>query len=216
MSEVVVGLTDYLLTIECGLFAGILMRLDSAWPEIRRHFAVFFSSLALTSLAGGTYHVWLSDSSSALADLLWRTTVVALGAVAFGAWAAGATLLFAQPTRTWAIRTALAEFLAYSVYVAAVDDRFLVAIANYIPAAVFLAAAFALAHRRRPAPPVLMGLAGLVVTGIAATIQRSGFSVHPHYFNHNATYHLTQGIGLFLIFLAALYFVRNPLRGARI
>ena len=213
MSEVVVGLTDYLLTLECALFAAALMRVDAASPEIRRFFAGFFLFLALTSLAGGTYHLWFSGSSSAAANILWKTTVVALGVAAFAAWAVGACLLFAQPLRGRVIKAALAEFCAYAIYAAAVDDRFLVAIANYIPAVIFLGIAFAVSYRRRPASPVISGLLGLAVTGIAAAIQRSGFSLHPNYFNHNATYHLVQAAGLFLIFLAASFLARTPLQG---
>jgi len=216
VNEVVVGLTDYLLTLECTLFAGLLMRIDGGSPEIRRFFAVFFLAGALTSLTGGTYHVWFPNSTSLPANVLWKTTVVALGAVAFAAWAAGACLLFTQPLRGRVIKAALIELLAYSIYVAAIDDRFRVAIANYIPAVIFLGVAFALNYRLRRERPVLIGLVGLIVTGVAAAIQRFGFALHPYYFNHNASYHLTQAIGLFLIFLAALFFVRNPLQGARI
>jgi len=216
MNEVVVGLTDYLLTLECAVFAGMLMRTAGGSPEMRLFFAVFFLALALTSLTGGTYHVWFPGSTSLPANALWKTTVVSLGAVAFAAWAAGACILFAGPARGWVIRAALVEFLAYSIYVAVIDDRFRVAIANYIPAVIFLGIAFALTYSSRRERQVLIGLVGLIVTGVAAAIQTLGFSLHPYYFNHNATYHLTQAIGLFLIFLSALFFVRNPFQGARI
>ena len=214
MSEVVVGLTDYLLTLECALFSGILMRTAGAWAEVRRFFAVFFLAGALTSLTGGTYHVWFSNSTSLPASILWTTTVVALGASAFAAWAIGACLLFAQPVRGRVIKAALIELLAYSIYVAAVDDHFRVAIVNYVPSVIFLAMAFALRYRRRHESPVLIGLFGLIVTGIAAAIQRSGLSLHPTLFNHNATYHLVQAIGLFLIFRAAIFLAREPFLGA--
>jgi len=213
VSEVVVGLTDYLLTLECAFFAGMLMRIDGGRPELRRFFAVFFSALALTSLTGGTYHVWFSNSPSVPANVLWTTTVVALGAVAFAAWSIGACVFLPQPAKDFVVKAALVEFLGYSAYVVAIDDHFWVAIANYLPSVVFLGAAFAVSYRRLRAPPVLIGLFGLGVTFAAAAIQRSGLSLHPIYFNHNATYHLVQGIGLFMIFLAALFFVRNPSRG---
>jgi len=35
MNEVVVGLTDYLLTLECAVFAGMLMRTAGGSPEMR-------------------------------------------------------------------------------------------------------------------------------------------------------------------------------------
>lgn len=214
MSEVVVGLTDYLLTLECALFSGILMRTTGAWAEVRRYFAVFFLAAALTSLTGGTYHVWFSNSASVPASILWTTTVVALGGVAFAAWAIGACLLFVEPVRGRVIKAALVAFLAYSIYVAAIDDRFRVAIANYIPSVIFLAIAFTLWYRRRRESPVLTGLFGLIVTGIAAAIQRSGWSLDQTLFNHNATYHLVQAIGFFLIFRAAIFLARKPFQEA--
>jgi uncharacterized protein DUF6962 len=211
VSEVIVGVTDYLLMLECAVFALVLAKTGGVSPDVRRLFALFFSSLALTSLTGGTYHVWFSGSSSVAADILWKATVAALGAAALAAWAIGACLLFAQSLRRRVIKAAVAEFFCYAIYTAAVDDRFLVAIANYVPAAMFLAAAFALGYRRRPAPPVMVGLAGLIVTGIAAAIQRSEFSLHPYYFNYNASYHLVQAVGFFLIFVAARFLIGSPL-----
>jgi len=79
MNEVVVGLTDYLLTLECAVFAGMLMRTGGGSLEMRLFFAVFFLALALTSLTGGTYHVWFPGSTSLPANALWKTTVVSLG-----------------------------------------------------------------------------------------------------------------------------------------
>jgi hypothetical protein len=113
------------------------------------------------------------------------------------------------------IKTALFEFLAYSTYVATTDDHFWVAVANYLPSVIFLGAAFAISYRRLSAPPILIGLLGLGVTVAAAAIQRFGLSLHPTYFNHNATYHLAQAIGLFMIFRAAIFLARKPLQEAR-
>src|SRR6267154_5639822 len=118
MNEVVVGITDYLLTLECAVFAGMLVRTAGGWSEMRLFFAIFFLALALSSLTGGSYHVWFPSSTSLPANVLWKTTVVSLGAAAFAAWAAGACVLFVQPLRGRAIKAVLIEFLAYSIYVA--------------------------------------------------------------------------------------------------
>lgn len=213
MSEIVVGLTDYGLTLECALFAGWLVRIEGGWPEIRFFFVVFFLALAATSLTGGTYHLWYPDSASAVATALWSVTMVVLGAAAFAAWSIGACLLLGRQARSFVVKVALIEFLAYSIYVVAVDDRFWVAIANYAPAVIFLGVAFAQGYRRRSEPPLAIGLIGLGVTVAAAAIQRIGLSLHPVYFNHNATYHLVQAIGLFLIFRAAVFLAHKPVQG---
>jgi hypothetical protein len=212
MSEIVVGLTDYGLALECALFAGWLMKIEGGWPEVRRFFTVFFLALA-ASLTGGTYHVVYSDSTSATAVALWWMTMVALGVVAFATWSLGACLLFGRSAGSLVVKAALLEFLAYSIYVVAVDDRFWVAIANYAPAVIFLGAAFAHGYRRRSELPLAIGVIGLGVTVLAAVIQRLGLSLHPVYFNHNATYHLVQAIGLFLIFRAAVFLAHKPVQG---
>ncbi len=215
MGELVVSLTDYLLAAECAIFAWMLLRVDGGGQEIRQFFVAFFVFSALASLTGGTYHGFLSNLSSTQAAVLWMATVVVLGAVAFSVWSIGACLLFAPPTRGRVIKVALVEFLIYSIYVVAIDRHFWVAIANYIPATIFLGMAFLSNYRRHRKVPILIGLFGLGATGMAAAIQRLGVSAHPIYFNHNATYHLVQAIGLFLIFYASIFFARTPRRATR-
>ena len=215
LDEVVVGVTDYLLALECAFFAWALMTMRGGWRQMQHFFAAFFGVTALASITGGTSHVFFPESTSLPADVLWKATVVALGGAAFAAWSVGATLLFAQPTQRRIVLAAAIEFLIYGTYVVAIDDRFVLAIANYIPAAVFLAASFAVRYSRRREAPILSGLAGLAVTAIAAAVQRSGIAIHPLYFNHNATYHAVQGIGFLLLFIAALLVARVPAQVAK-
>ncbi len=206
-------MTDYLLALECAFFAWAL---HGGWRQVEQgFFASFFGVTALASTTGGTYHLFFPESSSLPAELLWKATVVAMGAVAFAAWSIGASLLFAQLTQSRIIKAAAVEFLLYCIYVVAVDDRFVVAVANYIPAALFLALTFALRYWRHREARILAGLAGLGVTGVAAAVQRSGLGLHPLYFNHNATYHVIQAIGFLLIFIAAVFFARVPGQTAR-
>ena len=212
MDEIVVGLTDYVLTIECAIFAWMLIGIGSARQDIQRFFAAFFAFTGLASLTGGTYHAFLASTSSTLGDVIWTVTIVAIGAAAFAAWSIGACLIFSKRIRGWVVKAALIELVAYSFYVVIIDQHFFVAIANYIPAVIFLGISFAGKYKRYPVPSILIGLIGLAVTGVAAAIQRLGFGLHPVYFNHNAIYHLVQAIGLFLIFYAANLLVRTPLK----
>lgn len=195
LDEVVVGLTDYLLALECGLFAW--------WLSSRRSFAAFFGLTALASVAGGTSHLFFPTATTLAADVFWKLTLVSLGGVALAAWCIGFSLVCAQPLRRRLMQVAAAQFLVYAVYVVFIDDRFRVAIANYTPAAAFLALAFAIRYWRDRQTAILLGLAGLGLTALAAVVQRAGAALHPLYFNHNATYHLVQGIAFFLMFIAA-------------
>lgn len=208
-SEVTVGLTDCLLGLECLLFAGLLWKIDGTWPLIRLSVVGFFVFTALASLTGGAWHLGFSQSSSVAATLDWKATMLALGATTLSAWSFGACLLFARPIRRRVIGVALFAFAVYSIHVVVIDDHFRVAIINYAPAVVFLGAAFAASYRRYSEPAILVGLLGLGITVVAAVVQVFGVSLHPVYFNANATYHVIQAIGLFLIFRAAVFFARN-------
>ena len=55
MNEVIVGLTDYLLTFESAFFAWMLMTTGGGSPELRRFFVAFFGFMALASLTGDDF-----------------------------------------------------------------------------------------------------------------------------------------------------------------
>ena len=71
------------------------------------------------------------------------------------------------------------------------------AIANYLPAAAFLGLGF-VAHARRPngKRAARHGLAGLGLTGIAAAVQARNVSIGPRWLDHNALYHVIQGVAI--------------------
>jgi hypothetical protein len=93
------------------------------------------------------------------------------------------------------------QFVGYSAVVLSGQQGFVVAVINYLPAALFLLGAVLWARRRDPELRLGPAACGLVLTFVAAGIQRLGIGLHPQYFNHNALYHLVQALGLALIFL---------------
>lgn len=215
MTEPDVTLTDYGIAFECAILAGLLWRRRSGGGDLRRPFVLFFASSALGALAGGTVHGFLLDGGSVAGAALWRVALVALGVTAFAAWSIGARLAFSR--RTAQIVQALAglELAAYAVIVIAFDQRFLVAIVNYAPAVAFLALSFLVAYRRHGGRPLLTGLAGLVLTAVAAVVQRQKIALHPTLFNHNALYHAIQMVAFVLIFRAGRYVLAAPATAER-
>ena len=93
--------------------------------------------------------------------------------------------------------------MAYAVVILAVNDSFWIAIANYLPAALFLTVALTIMYRATRHQAVAIGVVGLVATIVAAAIQHYQVAVHPVYFNHNALYHVVQGTALIMIFWSA-------------
>jgi len=134
----------------------------------------------------------------------YRPFAVALGIVSAAAWAIGAQLLFPDSTARLLATAAWVVFVAYAYVVIFVTDAFLAAIVNYLPSTLFLIVAFYGVYRAHPNRQLLAGLVGLVLTLVAAAVQQSHVALHPR-FNHNALYHLLQGIALLLIFDAARF-----------
>lgn len=198
MNEPDVAITDFLLSLEALAFAVWVAR--STASPLQHWFVLFFAATAAASLAGGLVHGFFNDSK-----ILWRVVLIALGVVSVAAWAIGARLLFSDRI---AYLITLAAWIAFAIYVlivGLVTDRFAVAIANYLPATLFLIVAFFAAYRASAATPLALGLGGLVLTLIAAGVQQRGIAIHRKYFNHNALYHLLQAIALFFIFKGAVF-----------
>jgi hypothetical protein len=203
MKEPDAAATDYLIAVEAAIFVVLIVRSETAASLLRGPFLIFFSATAVAALAGGTVHGFFSSGTSRARLALWRLTLVAVGVVAFAAWTIGAILLLPPAAARVVQMTAAIVAAAYIVIVAVVDDRFGIAMAHYLPPAIFLLIAFsasAVGDRRRSA---LEGVAGLVLTLAAAVVQLRRIALHPVWFNHNATYHVIQGVGLLLIYRAA-------------
>jgi uncharacterized protein DUF6962 len=181
------------------IFAVLIARATSG-NALQRWFVVFFVATAAASLLGGTVHGYFSDSKG-----LWRLVLVALGVVSAAAWTIAAGLLFSDRVAQFVTLAAWIEFVLYTMIVLFVTDDFAVAIANYLPSTVFLIAGFFVAYRGGGGAPLALGVAGLLLTLAAAAVQQARVALHPTYFNHNALYHLLQGIALFLIFRAGAF-----------
>jgi hypothetical protein len=198
-----VALTDFGLTLLSGGFAAWLARWSAPDTPLRLPFVGFFAAVAVAALLGGITHGFLPDEQARLYRAIWIATLLAIGAAALASWAIGARLIFSERTSGRVIAFAALLFAAYVVAVLFVSQSFAVAIVHYLPAAAFLLFAFAAAWRRRRSQFLAAGIAGVVLTFVAAAVQHGRIGLHPRYFNHNAFYHLIQAFALLLIFLAA-------------
>jgi hypothetical protein len=201
VNEPVVTLTDYGLTIECWLFAALIMKakLD---PAMDRLWIAFFGFIGAASLLGGTVHAFLPDESTTLFAIVWDANLIALGCVSVAVWMLGATLLRSDEIKTLVRIASYALFVFYVLIVVFISNRFLVAIGMYLPATVFLTVAMAMAHSREPKRGWRVGLIGLALTYAAAVVQQAKIAIHPVWFDHNALYHAIQAVALYLLFRA--------------
>jgi hypothetical protein len=125
-------------------------------------------------------------------------------------WWIGARLGLAPVVGQWVRLAALAQLVVYAAVVLFISSEFEVAIVAYAPATLFLLATMILAYRRVPDRRLAWGITGLLLTFVAAGVQQSGFALHPVYFNHNAFYHLIQGVALYLLYLGAVATAGQP------
>ena len=202
MTEPDVTLTDYVLCAECALFAWLIARQPTDLVELRRWTVLFFVFTALAALCGGTVHGFYADENGGIGRVLWKISMLAIGATALAGWAIGAHLLFGDARRDVLLTIAATLTIAYAAVIVFVTDAFWVAVAGYLPAAAFLFAAFLRAAVRGHMAWAGLGTGGLALSFAAAAIQQFRIALHPVYFNHNALYHLVQAVALALLFMA--------------
>ncbi len=210
MTEPDVALTDYALTIECALLAWLLPRRGGAsggqWTgpagAPQGWFRVFFASIGLAAFLGGTYHGFLRDGPGPLREAVWKGTLLAIGVTALAGWMIGTAL---QPSRVVARLIAGLAWVALAVEGVVVlffRQNFLVAVLAYLPAILFLLVVLCLRCARHPSRGALLAPAGLSLSLVASALQQARVGIHPAYFNHNALYHVLQGVALLLLYLA--------------
>ncbi len=207
MNEPDVTLTDYALTLECGLFVYWLLVQGQADNPLRLWFAVFFASIGLAALSGGTLHGYFPSAATRGHRVLWGVTVIALGLTALCGWMIGARLYFSDSVAAWIQSGALALFVLYCGVVLFISADFLVAILHYLPATLFLLVVYGLVYQQGRESAMLSGLLGLVLTFVAAAIQQARWSLHPVYVSSNALYHMVQAGALFCIYWSARWLV---------
>jgi len=202
MTEPDVTLTDYVLCAECVAFAWLIARRPANLMALRRWAVLFFVFTALAALFGGTVHGFYAAESGSTGRVLWKISMLAIGATALAGWAIGAYLLFGHHWRHFLVTVAATLTAAYAAVIVFVTDAFWVAVAGYLPAAAFLLAGFLRAAVRERASWARLGACGLALSFAAAAIQQLRIALHPVYFNHNALYHLVQAVALALLFIA--------------
>jgi hypothetical protein len=206
MTEPDVALTDYGLAVECALFCWWLSRLNNPSP-LKGWSVLFFAALVVASLAGGTVHGFFLDTASAGHRVLWPVTLIAIGAAALSAWMMGAAL-HDSPTLSRRLgRLAAFAFLIYCIVILFLFQSFIVAIAFYVPAAIFLLVVVAVRYARARERPALVAAAGMVLTFVASAVQVGRVAIDPVYFNHNALYHAIQAVALALLYFSLRHFI---------
>lgn len=203
MTEPDVAITDYLLGLEASLFAVLIYRSGDASADLRGPFVLFFVATAAAAASGGTVHGFFSDAAAGIGRALWRASMLAIGIVACATWVIGARLLLSDGPALALQWIAVLVAIVYAAVVLMVDDRFSIAVAHYLPPALFLLVVFVLQVVAGGGDSARAGAGGMILTFAAALVQQRRVALHPKYFNHNALYHAIQAIAIGLLFWSA-------------
>jgi hypothetical protein len=201
IAEPDVALTDYALFVETLLF-GFWMYRSPALNSLKLWFVILFWSVSVAALVGGTVHGFLTNPQSASAKACWLLTMILLGLTALAEYGIAARLMLTSRSANIFILSAVVIFALYVAVVSFWDATFRIAVIDYLGGVIFLSIALLRLYSRIRIRAALIGISGLLLTVVASAVQQAHISVDPHYFNHNALYHLLEAIALFLIYRA--------------
>ena len=216
LHEPAVALTDLAIGVEAGAFALLMARArrddglrSSEAVSARRWFVVLFGATSAAALAGAALHGLYPEREHPGRLRLWRISLGSIGVAGLSGWCLGAVLALPRAAATGVQRTAIAAYGTYLAALTRTNPPYAVAIATYLPGSLALGVALV----RRLADPVVrapaaIALAGLGLTFGAAVVQVRRIAIHPHLFDHNATYHMIQAVAIACFYAAARGFTQ--------
>lgn len=200
-AEIAVSASDFVLAGFSGTLAWRLASRPTEMPRTRRWFAIVLGAIAVSSLLGAISHGFLPERESSMGALIWRSTLMLLGPAAVGLCMLACLLLFRPGTVERARALTLILLAIYVGLVLFEYHEFLIALLLYLPATVLLLAGFVVRWRQGQSFAA-DGAIAMVLTLIAGLLQYLHIGIHPVYFNHNALYHVIQGIALYFLYRA--------------
>ncbi len=194
ISEPVTLITDYLLAVECLVFAVLLFwKAKNERPIL--FWSISFFTIALAAATGGTYHGFVQSLSVPASSALWKITLYAIGVSTFCMLSGMIIAALKGKVRTVLLILAAIQFLGFVILIGR-SYEYKYVIHDYVPAMVVI---LALCILRLNKSYAIWIIAGILVSFAAAGIQLSGFTLHKN-FNHNDLYHVVQMIAMFLLY----------------
>lgn len=200
MNEPAVVLTDLGLAI-LGAWLGWRLWRAAGTRTLPRSGALLLTGLASAALWGAIFHAFFpEDTATPGGFIAWIP--VALSILVVAATLLALALRVLAPGLAPAVRRALVAVYA-AVFVAVVllvDESFSTIVRFYGPVLLlFLIASLWQAIRSSSGGWMLITTA-FVCSALAAALQQAQVSIHPVYFDHNAVYHLAQGVAVVLLY----------------
>jgi hypothetical protein len=196
-----VVVTDVVLAILGGYLGWRLWRASSRHPLLITG-ALLMGALASAALWGAIFHAVFPAGTATLPGFLaWIPVTLSIVVAASVMLDLGLRLLLPriQPHLRWSIVASYA--VIFSGVVLFVHESFGSIVYFYTPALLLLlVAAGRQGIQRRDAGWSLIAT-GLMLSAGAAVLQLARVALHPVYFDHNAVYHVVQGLALIVLYL---------------
>jgi len=175
---------------------------SSGQRELPRAGAVLMGALASAAFWGAIFHAFFPDETSTPRGFVaWLPVALSILIAAAAMLELGVRVLVPRiPPR---VRRSIVAIYAvsFAAVLLLVDESFTSIVRFYLPALLLLLIAASHEAARSRSVGWTLIASGLVMSAGAALLQQAGVSIHPTYFDHNALYHVTQGIALAFLYL---------------
>lgn len=199
-----VALTDLALAVLGGYFGWQLnrsLRKGGEGVSLRRAGLIIMVGLGSAALFGAIFHAFFpAKTATPPGRVAWAPVVLSIVTVAATLLWLALSLLVPRLSSRVTRGLLLVYGIGFASVALLVDDSFTGIVRFYGPALILilLAAAIQAARTRSMGWALLAG--GFAISIVAALLQQARVSIHPRYFNHNAVYHVVQGVALVLLY----------------
>lgn len=201
ITEPMTMITDWLLTALCGVLGmRLLAAARAAGARSQQLLAGAMLSTALAAFLGGVAHGFALYLGATSAAVIWKATVLSIGATALLFVTSAAVATLPPPARRVVIAAGLIQAVMYGVWMLG-HDAFLWVILDYVPAMLVVLTLMIMGWRSVPAARWIV--AGVLLSFVGAGIQGAGLAPHPN-FNHNDLYHAVQMVATWLFYRGGL------------
>jgi hypothetical protein len=183
------------------LSAWLGWRLWQSSTPMRTAGAIILWGLAVGALAGAVFHGFFPDGTRTRGGyLVWMPVPFSILVVATTLIDLSLRNLLPAIPVTLRRGIDLVYALAFAAVVILVDESFRMIVRFYAPAlGLFLLTAVMMAARLRSRPWTLLAVS-FGLSGVAAVLQQAKLGIDPNYFDHNAVYHVLQGVAVALLY----------------
>ncbi len=200
MTPFIVSITDFAITFLCMIFCWKLWTQPADKHRLNYNFLGLFAAAGIAALLGGIVHIF-ADRSSDLLKTLWVLTLLNVGVSSYNLWIINMRLVLTDSMFRYSAYFGRLFFLVYILFVIFVNHEFYVAVIGYIPPAVLLFIILITRAIRTKNKFYYFGIAGLLLTFLAAFIQDKKIEYLNIYIDHNSLYHIVQALGLWGLYL---------------